>query len=455
MRRPTIFPLFTLFVFFFSSIIACSNDAASQKTVSLRIGEAVNFSTGKVTKVKAEGDMVFRYMPPQSPHGWRYNPMNGQIEYQAQVGTNENYPLLSAARSGAFKTKPDLSKLTSGDINGWTEDEFDIGPGRILLVRGYTDDKHWLVRITKLTATSNDPKTWVISFTYEPVHLKHGTPGSAGNNIQVPGILSFRERLHSEKIINLDLSNGNVFELFDGYGVSRARNGEYVYVDPALRIVIADKSGKQTGVFSAPSTEDVGRGPTETAISPDGKYIAIGVKRRLTYTSGGISVPGLPLDAIAIVDRNGRELASFISATHAAWTPDGRLVMADPDKPGLFIADASFKNIQSFPGIPNGRIDGISIHPDGKSIAFALNYRIWIINTDGSGLKQVTQSGLSEVTPAWSPDGKYLAFQQSFKNNKDFYQVLIVRMSDNKVLYVTDSKGANREPAGRISWIFP
>ncbi len=443
---PILFPLS-----FFWAMTAC-NSQDSQNTITLRIGEAVNFATGTVSKEKARGDMVFMYMPPQSPHGWRYNPATGQVEYQVQAKSTENYPLLSAAKTGAFKTKPDAGKMTVGDINQWTQDEFDIGPGRFMIVRGLTDGKHWLVKINQLSATSNDPKTWKISFSYEPLAIGVGAAGTAGSNMKLSGVLTYGERLHTGKIISLDLSDGVVQELFDGYVVSRNQQGEYVYVNRAKQIILADKSKKQMAIVPSPDNENYGDGPVEVSFSPNGRYIAVGVMRRIMQQGGGISVPSLPMRSLAVIDRNGREQTAFISAVYPTWTADGRLLMADPDKPGLFITDASLKNLRTIPNVPNGRIDGISVSPDNKQIAFALNDRIWLINMDGTHLRQLTESGLNEVTPVWSPDGKYLAFQQSIKEKKEFFNVIVVRMSDRKFQLITDGQGAIREPNGTMNW---
>lgn len=452
-------PLLLSLILYFPSLIACGHLADNSSSATLRIGEAIQFNTGKITKLASEGDMVFRYTPPQSPHGWRYNPSNGQIEYQAQAGTTGNYPLLSAARSAAFKTKPDVTKLTSGDINQWTEDEYDVGPGRYLVVRGYNDKQHWLVKITSLTAASNDPKTWKISFTYEPLKIATGAAGTAGNNMSVPGVLTFRERLHSEKIIRLDLTTGETKELFDGYGVSQNAKGEYAYINKSGQIIIADKNGGQVTTINGPQTEQSeiivgnGAGQMSAILSPSGNPIAIGgIYRRTMETGGGISIPGVPKISVAIMDRNGKEIKYFVSATYPTFSPGGRLLMADPDDPGIFITDAALNNLKKIPNVPAGHIDGIAVSPDEKTIALALNNRIWIMNMDGTGLKQLTQSGLNEATPVFSPDGKFIAFQQSLKNKKEFYQVLIMRLSDSKILYVADKQGMNREPSGIMSW---
>ena len=52
--------------------------------------------------------------------------------------------------------------------------------------------------------------------------------------------------------------------------------------------------------------------------------------------------------------------------------------------------------------------------PDGKAIAFTSNRGgskdIWVINTDGSGLLQLTGDQGAEENPAWSPDGTRIAY---------------------------------------------
>jgi Tol biopolymer transport system component len=61
-----------------------------------------------------------------------------------------------------------------------------------------------------------------------------------------------------------------------------------------------------------------------------------------------------------------------------------------------------------------------ALSPDGSRIAFSSdrnlnhdgNTEIYIINTDGTGLKRITSNTFGDVAPSWSPDGKKLVFLQ-------------------------------------------
>jgi TolB protein len=48
------------------------------------------------------------------------------------------------------------------------------------------------------------------------------------------------------------------------------------------------------------------------------------------------------------------------------------------------------------------------VSPDGTKVSFGMNNHIWVINMDGTGLKQVTTSNGLEVNPSWSPDGNWI-----------------------------------------------
>lgn len=63
--------------------------------------------------------------------------------------------------------------------------------------------------------------------------------------------------------------------------------------------------------------------------------------------------------------------------------------------------------------------------PDGKLIAFASNRdgrpQIYLMNPDGSGLRRISQSDAADFTPTWSPDGNWIGFTSTRDGSTDIY----------------------------------
>ena len=68
------------------------------------------------------------------------------------------------------------------------------------------------------------------------------------------------------------------------------------------------------------------------------------------------------------------------------------------------------------------------ISPDGRKIVFTVGdisagsaSPLWIVNSDGTGLKQLTTDGANDMRPTWSPDGAHIAFVSTRDGNAEIY----------------------------------
>ncbi|MCL6649286.1 MAG: hypothetical protein K6U89_13240 [Chloroflexi bacterium] len=66
--------------------------------------------------------------------------------------------------------------------------------------------------------------------------------------------------------------------------------------------------------------------------------------------------------------------------------------------------------------------------PDGRQIAYQANdgggnYAIWVINRDGSGNRRLTDGAGDDRRPAWSPDGSLIAFDSARGADRDIWIV--------------------------------
>lgn len=140
---------------------------------------------------------------------------------------------------------------------------------------------------------------------------------------------------------------------------------------------------------------------------------------------------------------------SVSEGTHLAFalSPDGRQIVFDlqgvlyimpaTGGPATAITDALYDARQP------------AWSPDGKSIAFQSNrdghYRIWLIGPDGKGARVVSPEPYEAREPTWSPDGKWLAFTS---NRDGKFDIWALSMADGSSRKLSAGPGGN----SRASW---
>ena len=84
--------------------------------------------------------------------------------------------------------------------------------------------------------------------------------------------------------------------------------------------------------------------------------------------------------------------------------------------------------------------------PDGQRIAFSSrrsrDYELWIVNRDGSGLRQLTQSSGGHYSP-WSPDGSMIAYSIHAPKNDCVVMSPDKAWGDQKLVYLSPLNDAS------------
>ncbi len=159
---------------------------------------------------------------------------------------------------------------------------------------------------------------------------------------------------------------------------------------------------------------------------------------------------------LAVVDLRGRQTSAVPNVPAQAFTPslsaDGS-VIAFTDAPpelgynqvAIMRSDGGGAHFVPTPGISVGLV---AISPDASRVAFdgdaGNGFDIYVINADGSGLRQLTTDPATDQFPQWSPDGKTIVYDNAGAHEKDDAQ-----FSKTAEIYTVPADGS--EPPTRIT----
>jgi Tol biopolymer transport system component len=170
----------------------------------------------------------------------------------------------------------------------------------------------------------------------------------------------------------------------------------------------------------------------EPAWSPDGTKIAFASMRDGTPHIYAMDADGT---------RTRRITDSEQEDEHPSWSADGKTIVFSREGAIFTVPSTGGATHRVGHGLGNARSPAVS--PDGKLIAY--DYRrpgysireIYVMNADGTGIRQVTRLGYVSSLPAWSPDGKTLAFQSNLHGKR--YQIYTIGLDGRGLRQVTHS----------------
>lgn len=209
----------------------------------------------------------------------------------------------------------------------------------------------------------------------------------------------------------VDLASGNFTEISRKISASGELpflyNSTYIELSPDSKTLyfaetrVADKltaldiaSNTAKSVFALSSASEWG----EIRLSPDGQKVAM--VRNGTSSKNGVYV----------FDTSGKTITFYAvnpdAANSIAWTSDNRLLYSNG---GIYLTNPG--DLKNALRINTTSASSVSISPAGNKIVYAAQGHIWTMGIAGDNVQQVTAGDNAEFQPRWSPDGKYIVFQ--------------------------------------------
>jgi Tol biopolymer transport system component/imidazolonepropionase-like amidohydrolase len=209
----------------------------------------------------------------------------------------------------------------------------------------------------------------------------------------------------------------------------------------------ADSSGRVTPVISAPEGARV----NSPSWSADGKKIAYS---QITGNTTRLMISGEKVGTASDVFPFP---ATWLSANQVLYTGDGKIFVTTlsggetktiPFQARFQLNRSAYKRRQpDFDSTTPRLVKGIltpALSPDGNRIVFGALNQLWLMEIGGQP-QQLTNGNYYKQSPAWSPDGKQIAYSSDKAGTADIYILDLATKSERRVTNLANS--AEIEPA--------
>ena len=165
----------------------------------------------------------------------------------------------------------------------------------------------------------------------------------------------------------------------------------------------------------------------EPAWSPDGAKVAFTSDR-----GGNKDVYLMNADGSGLA----RITTSAAADYYPTWSSDGSKIAFASERDGnaeIYVINGDGTNLVRLTHNLVADVDP-AWSPDGSKIAFATdrdgNREVYVMNADGSGVIRLTSNETYDFQPAWSPDGAKLAFSREMREQSAYAPRIVVMNAD-------------------------